>query len=270
MAKSRSRDGRLAPALPAKATRQAVDYFDATNKVTQLFHLIVNTILVSDFVSYTAARALDSGGRLAETRQSPDDDDEEMTPGKLAESKPGPRTKALRRARQPLLELFLGRAIDNFETYVVSMIREVLRKQPAILSSSTYTLDVKSILEHGTIDSLIHDLVERKVSDLSYRGFKDLENWCQKQGIPLVVPAGKIDEVVELIATRNIIAHNRSLVDQKYLAIVKASRFKLGEIRALNPNELFAAISLMGTVVEATDKAVASNFGLDIVDVTLS
>jgi hypothetical protein len=38
------------------------------------------------------------------------------------------------------------------------MIREVLSKQPKMLSNSTYNLDIMTILDHESIDSLVRDL----------------------------------------------------------------------------------------------------------------
>ncbi len=250
---------------PSETTKQAAEYFNGAEATTQLFHLIVDTVLSIDFMAYKAKLALERDDRAAATGELPEESerDKDLTPGKLAQSEPGPRTQALRRAIQPLLELFVGRAVDHFQTYIVSIIREVLRKRPEILSTSTYTLDVKSILEHSSIDSLVCNLVERKVDDLSYRGFEDLADWCRKQGIPLVVPPGGLDQVIELIATRNAIAHNRGIVDQRYLAIVKTPRFKLGEIRILTVDDLFAAMSLLGKIVGATDTLTVSSFGLD-------
>jgi hypothetical protein len=121
--------------------------------------------------------------------------------------------------------------------------------------------------EQSTIDSLVRDLVERKVDALSYQGFEDLADWCRKQGIPLIVPPGSLDQVIELIATRNAIAHNMGVVDQRYHAIVKAPRFKIGEVRVLKVDELSAAMALLNTIVDATDKLAVSSFGLETVDV---
>jgi hypothetical protein len=249
---------------PERATEQAAEYFNAAKKELELFHFIVGTIVHIDFVAYKAKRALEEDEKMQEedSYESPEDPIKE--PNDLLKSNPGEATRALRRSRQELLELFLGRSVDNFQTYVVSIIRAALRKQPKILSDSKYELDVKSILDHASIESLLYDLVERKVDDLSYRGFEDLQSWCLKHGIPLTAPTGKLAEVIELIATRNLIGHNRGVVDQKYLRIAKASRFQAGERRKLKPDELFAAIALLGQIVEATDRAVATSFGLEI------
>jgi len=253
---------------PERATEEAAAYFKATRRILDLFHLIIDSVISNDFVAYTAKKALDqvdseNGEKIFE--RGPDDKVvSKITPADLAQSNPGPRTKALRQSAQELLELFLARSVDSFETYIVSIIRAVLRKQPRILSDSKHDLDIKTILDHSSIDSLVYDLAERKVSGLSYSGFEDLQSWCNTHGIALTVPAGKRDEVIELIATRNVIAHNRGVIDQKYLGIVKAPRFKADERRTLHSYELFTAIGLLCQIIEAAHGAVASKFGLEM------
>jgi hypothetical protein len=258
--------------LPERTTAQAAEYFSAARKLLNLFDLIVVCVLHTDFVAYAAKKALEEDDRLAKKMERDEYDDnsdekpeeKKLTPGELARTDPGPHTKALKGSSQELLELFLARFVDSFQTYIVSIIRAALRKQPKILSDSTYEMNVKSILDHDNIDSLVYDLVERKVSGLSYGGFDDLQNWCKKHGIPLTVPTGREDAVIELIATRNLIAHNGGVIDQKYFRIVKASRFKVGERRKLGPDDLTAAITLLGQIVAATDENVANSFGLEM------
>lgn len=252
-----------------RASREAAEYFKAVQAAVELLHLVLTTVIRLDFVSYRARRAIEQDDLAEETGEMPDDDPNEIDdPVELMKVNPGPLTKVYRRSRQSLLQMLFARAVDNFETYLVSVIREALRKRPEILSKSTYpALTMEIILDHLTIDSLVHDLIESKVNDLSYRGFPDLTDWCQDRGIPLIVPLGKSDEVSELIATRNVIAHNRGIVDRKYLRSVKAPNFKLGDIRSFDNNTLLASISLLNRVVDATDKAIVTNFGLETVEV---
>jgi hypothetical protein len=253
-----------------RASREAAEYFKAVQAAVELLQLIITTVIRLDFVSYSARRAIERDDRAAETGQMPEHDRHEITdPLDLMRVEPGTLTKAYRRSRQSLLQMLFARAVDNFETYLVSIIREALRKRPEILSKSTYpTLTMEIILEHHTVDSLVHHLIESKVNDLSYRGFPDLTDWCQDRGITLVVPPGKSEEVAELIATRNVITHNRGIVDQKYVRSVKAPNFKLGDVRKFDNSTLLASISLLNKVVDATDKAIVTNFGLETVEVS--
>ncbi len=44
-----------------------------------------------------------------------------------------------------------------------------------------------------------------------------------RKGIPLLVPDGQLSAVVELIAVRNLIAHNRGVVDARFLKATGAT-----------------------------------------------
>lgn len=48
-----------------------------------------------------------------------------------------------------------------------------------------------------------------------------------------------MDTLIEIIATRNIITHNRGLIDEKYLRTVNCSDYKFGERRELEVEYFF-------------------------------
>ncbi|MDP4199206.1 MAG: hypothetical protein Q8922_05545 [Bacteroidota bacterium] len=215
------------------------------------FHFLIDTVLRSDFVTFTARRALDGV-----------EYDKNMTPSELATSQPGHRTLFLRKNSQALLEMFLGRQIDNFQKYLVDLIREILRSTPSILRTRKETLTVDDLLQFSSIDELVQAIVERKVSSLSYEGFGSVRDWCNERGIPIEVEPEDLAAIVELIACRNIVAHNRCIVDERYLEAVPASQFRIGEKRSLTVDDIASAASLLGTVVQKSDAAAVAKFGL--------
>jgi hypothetical protein len=85
---------------------------------------------------------------------------------------PGTNINALREMRQELLELFFENAVNNFETYIVPILREVLRKRPEILRTREQQVNVEYVLKFHSIQELTNDLIEGKVNSLSYEGFK--------------------------------------------------------------------------------------------------
>lgn len=115
------------------------------------------------------------------------------------------------------LELFLSRLIDNFQCYVVSIIREVLNVQPRILVNSQPALSLEYIFQFQSVEELQSDLVEAKVNDISYQGFLKLKQWCSEKNIPIITESEIESKLVELISIRNIIVHNRGVIDKKYL-----------------------------------------------------
>ncbi len=150
----------------------------------RLFHFIIDSALVGDYVAHIAKQALDAVDDPGSEQPPP----KKPTPVDLAKTKPGPRTKALRNQRQQLLEMFFARGVDNFNRYVVDLVRSVLRKQPAILKTRQQSLTLDEILGHASIDDLVHSIIEARVNALSYEGFESLSAWCNDRGIPLKVP----------------------------------------------------------------------------------
>ena len=97
-----------------------------------------------------------------------------------------------------MLEMFVTRFVDAFEKYLVNLIREAPTKVPTMLRSPEPTLNMEQVLQCGSIEELVRDVVETKVGKLSYEGFADLQEWCGRKGIPLVVPHGKDGNLIEL------------------------------------------------------------------------
>jgi hypothetical protein len=235
---------------PRSATPGAKDYFDASQRDMTLFHFVIDTVLVGDYVTHVAKLALEGG----------DIRNQDLTPAGLARKEPGPRTKALRNQRQLLLEMFVARSVDNFERYLVDLVRTVLQKQPAMLKSRQQSLTLEEILQHSTIDDLVFSIIEARVNSLSYEGFDSILQWCVDRGIPLEVPQGKRDDVVELIATRNLIAHSRCVIDERYARTVRGTTRTIGEVRRLEVEDLEKCMELLTSIVVATDKSAAKKF----------
>ena len=156
--------------------------------------------------------------------------------------------------------MFVARSVDNFERYLVDLIRAVLQKQPAMLKSRQQSLTLEEILQHSTINDLVHSIIEARVNSLSYEGFDSVLQWCVDRGIPLEVPQGKRDDVVELIATRNLIAHSRCIIDERYVRTVRGTTRTVGEVRRLEVEDLEKCMELLTSIVVATDKSAAKKF----------
>jgi hypothetical protein len=131
-----------------------------------------------------------------------------------------------------------------------------------MLSTKQQTVSLEEILKHTSLDDLIHDVIERRVTALSYEGFAEMQTWCAERGLDIHVSHAERPQLVELIATRNVIAHNRGCVDERYMKAVPGKRFVAGAVRALEVDDLFEAMRLLHSVVAATDAAVSSKFSL--------
>jgi hypothetical protein len=236
---------------PEVGTNAALSYYWARACDFQLLHFLIDTVLRGDLSVKILKDALEGKATL-----------KSVDPQALAKEDPGHRTRALRESSQELLEMFLSRAVDNFQIYIVEMLREVLHKQPRILSASKQEITLGYVLQFDSIEGLTRDWIEGKVTALSYDGFGDLESWCQARGIPLLVPEGQRDQIVELLAIRNLIVHRRGVVDDRYKKAAAAAKFNTGEQRTLHVDDLVSALDLLDQVVFITDGAVLGKFAL--------
>jgi hypothetical protein len=241
--------------VPERGTPAAAAYLDRHQQDFDLFHFLIDTVLTSDYVAYLAEHALQ--------RVDTGTDEERIAdPTTLAQQKPGPRTLFFREKRQAFLQMFLSRSVDNFQKYIVDLLHTILSKQPLILATRD-SVPLDRILKFTTMEEFVGDLIRRKVTALSYSGFHELQEWCSAKGIPLVVPAGAETQLAEIIATRNIIAHNRGVVDHKFLESVACCQLKEGAVRELEPADLFKTHSVLLEVVFGTDRASIAKFALE-------
>ncbi len=166
------------PSLSFSPNRSEIPPSRPTKNV-ELWSFTVNLAVEADFKALTATRALDAlvTGKV--------EGDDPASPHELAQKRPGPRVLYMRRVRQVYVEMLLTRVVDNFLKYVVDIIREVLRKQPAILRSRQQSVTIEQLLEYSSIEALVDDLIESKVNSLSYDGFEALAQWCGAKGIPM-------------------------------------------------------------------------------------
>jgi len=241
---------------PLTGSTPLVDYLWSERCDLRLLHFVIDTVLTGDYVAHVARQALDGKN-----------DYESTSPGDLASSNPGQRTLSLRKSSQELLEMFLARVIDNFQVYLVDIIRDVLRLKPEILSARKQEFTLGQILKYKTIEDLVQSMIEGKIGALSYEGFGYIQEWCDNKGIPLIVPENKLYLIIELISVRNIIIHNRGRVDSRYLIACSKSTMTIGEKFPLKIDYLFESSKLLNDIVNLTDKAITDKFHVNSIDV---
>jgi hypothetical protein len=240
------------PAPPVSVTASADAFLASFFQTTGLFHRTIELALRADYVSHVAHAALSAKERKAQT------------PAELAQKAPGPVIQQLRKDAQALIEMVLTRLVDHFTTYLSEVLREALRARPEMLRSQEQ-VRVDYVLQFATMEDLREDMVDRKVLELSYLGFADLEAWCTtRMGIQLAPDATVRGALVELLESRNLIVHNRSRVGSKYLRLVPNTQFRLGELRALDVEALIASYKLLLELVKYVDEAIARKFGLSL------
>jgi len=126
-------------------------------------------------------------------------------------------------------ELLFERLVDNFLNYVSDSLAMLFTKRPEMLKSEG-TLTYKEVLEYPTREELIAAITERKVIALSFKGLRDLNDDLEKRyALSLFPISANLERAVILVEKRNLIAHNRGIVNRRYLQNVPSATEKLGD-----------------------------------------
>lgn len=237
--------------IPFEGTKSALRYFISITRDLNFFMFIINTVSIADKRPYHEKMKLEKF------------DGETSDRNIIKNENPGLRIKKFRKHSQDFIEMIFSRLINNFQIYIVDLIREILQVKPEILINNQPTISISQVLKADTIGVLIQEAIESKVATLANKGFGYIEEWCVSNGIPITVANDLKPDIIEFIAIRNIIVHNRCLVDEKYLKAVPSTKYKLGELRKLNLDVLFHAINTLGDIVSQTDQNSINKYSLE-------
>jgi hypothetical protein len=120
-----------------------------------------------------------------------------------------------------LFESGLTRAIDNYLCYLSEIIREVIRVCPQTLSSGS-TVTMKDVLRHDTIAGLVEWWADSQVNKLSYGGLDKIHEFFDKRlGIKKLAPNDDVHDGIKCgVAARNILVHNRGIIDERAVNVL--------------------------------------------------
>lgn len=68
--------------------------------------------------------------------------------------------------------------MDNFQSYIVELIRLVLHAKPSMLSTKKQSITLEDLLKYKSIDEIVHTIIEKRVNTATYEGFLELNKWC--------------------------------------------------------------------------------------------
>ena len=155
-------------------------------------------------------------------------------------------------------------------TYLMDIYGEIARKEPRILKSRrTITLD-DAIDAHQT-NELIDLIIERQQTALSHLDREELASEFQSIGLPLLVQGvdtadtfADTNRVFEdLWPNRNILEHNRGVVNRLYLKKTPRSERQLGDCIVVNLEMLGKVFAMVQAVAESVNKRAIEKFSFE-------
>jgi hypothetical protein len=140
--------------------------------------------------------------------------------------------------RQMVAEMALVNLVAAFEAFLGDLLKYVLTCRPELLKGSGKSLTFAEIVDSHSRENLIEELAEREVRGWQYKSFRDqVEILRGRFAAELKGPNDDTDpeSVIETFAHRNLLVHNRGVVNATYLALVPTSEAKVGDRLVTTP-----------------------------------
>ncbi len=168
----------------------------------------------------------------------------------------------LKRFARFVMEMMLVRGTDNFLSYVSELLALVFTSRPETLKSGE-TVKLDEILQHSTMDDLVKRLAERRVERLSYQGMKDLQkDLAEKLNFELFPLSESLSRAVRIIEVRNLLVHNRGIVNRTFQSRTGDSSVAIGTLFELSPHAVISDLNFLAKSVLDVDERAAVKFGV--------
>ena len=112
--------------------------------------------------------------------------------------------------------------ISVFEDYLKEILEFLFNSYPHHIFKEKTTLPTKRLLEHDTLESLKDTLIKEKVTSVSFENLVEVISFIEKEfKVDLDTPIDILECLTEITLIRNILVHNKGIVNEIFLKKVK-------------------------------------------------
>jgi hypothetical protein len=136
----------------------------------------------------------------------------------------------------------------------------VHKDYPDILKTDD-KISFKEIFNFDKISELTDFLIERRITDLAFKSFSDLQKELRdRTGFDISPKIFRRNLISDLIEKRNLFVHVRGVVGHRYLRRVRKSQEKLGDV--LDVNDPIRYLNYLRMVAKDIDSRAIKKFKL--------
>ena len=159
-------------------------------------------------------------------------------------------------------QMAFSRSIDNFISYFKDILSEVVIKNPNILKSKEQE-SLEFILSFNSLKDLHQAIIEKKLESLFYKGFEDIKKYFQDRlGIELFENKSDYVNANFTIKARNIIVHNRGIVNKSFANEFPAANVSIGQSLTIDFELISKTNVQLNNWISEIDEKIASKFDL--------
>ena len=149
--------------------------------------------------------------------------------------------------------------VDNFQTYLAELLVQIFNSRPEVLSGGN--VKNRMIFQSADLDSLKREIIERHVLDLGYKGVEEIDEYFSTHfKFPLVDPGIGKARLNRLVQIRNVISHNRGIVNAIFMKRAGCRADRIGSEVSL-PN-LHSTDRYLSKLAEAIDHRAITKFNI--------
>jgi hypothetical protein len=226
-------------------------------------------IFVSRAVPLLETAARDSKGQKID----PDEDMALRVPGKTAKPAVAHRSATelsdllKRYAHEMLYENLLVTAVSRFEAHLLEVLREFLVRAPEKLlrgprgGDAGKSVALQAVVEAESLEDLYAGLIDQRLQTIFYA--KPAEYLLYfRQITEIEVDQDIFAQFVEIKATRDLIVHNRLIVNELYVEKAGSkARGGLGEVLKVRQHYFESSLSCMKSLAASIERETRQNFG---------
>ncbi|MEU8639116.1 hypothetical protein AB0C38_43575 [Amycolatopsis sp. NPDC048633] len=160
-------------------------------------------------------------------------------------------------------QMVVTREVDNLLSYLADIASLIHIKRPETLRSGEQ-VSLEDVLRHGSLEEFIRWATEKRISDLSFKGFQDLVNYFRKSfafSIDFSEPLWRT--LSRGVAIRNILVHRRGVIDERFTRVLKDEDLTVGQTYALHVNEVEEIVIATHRAVQQVDQWAIAKFSID-------
>lgn len=237
--------------LPEAASAECARFLDSFRDTVDFVFFITQVVTSQDEIQRIAREAL-----------LPDADPGDAARLQKELSQGAVVTRELQRFSQLVFEMLVTRAVDSYLTYISDLLSTVFRSRPEMLRSNEQ-VRIEFVLQHSTMNELTNALAERRVERLSYAGMKELaQNLREALGFKLFDSKDDLTRAVRIVEDRNLIVHNRAIVNRTYLRRVPDAATALGDRLTLDFDSVFGDVEFLADAAIRADARAAAKWAL--------
>ena len=172
-----------------------------------------------------------------------------------------PVVKSFMSHENTLAQVTFARGVDNFILYFRDLLGVIFREQPEVLRSVEHTETHEFILKHRDMDELIDSIIEKRMDVIDNQGMKAFRDSFSRMGLRLFEPDVE-RRVVELTERRNVVVHNRGIINARYVKLTGDNADRVGLPLELELFPMLKDLDFLARHVAEFDIRAAAKFGL--------